>query len=286
MVSNKLMVAAFATLASLVVVDAGPCRPSSTTAITTTSATETASSVSTTEKSTEISATVTESETTTTVTNSETTTTATESETSTTVTNSETTTAVSTTETSTTVSESATSTTTTADAGPTTLLINSNFDDGTTSPWIVTPKTDDPFSLSSDHFEGTNSGRLEFGIVPGFAYTNYFYQKVDKKLLKVGTYHLLGFTLVDYYSDNPGGDGCGTMRVACFMGAPANHQNVPGSVTLASADVAVGSWFPLDTVCTFTDEILAQYDEFGVAFGFNCANAGVNLDAVSFERST
>ncbi|KAF4456187.1 hypothetical protein FALBO_15473 [Fusarium albosuccineum] len=247
MVSSKLMVAAFATLASLVVVDAGPCRPSSTTAITTTSATETASSSSTTETSTGVSTTL---------------------------------------ETTTTVTESATSTTITADAGPTPLLVNPNFDDDTISPWIVTPKTDDPFSLSSDHFEGTNSGRLEFGIVSGFAYTNYFYQKVDKELLKAGMYHLLGFTRVDYYSDNPGGDGCGAMRVACFMGAPANHQNVPGSVTLASADVAVGSWFSLDTVCTFTDEMVAQYDEFGVAFGFNCANAGVNLDAVSFERAT
>ncbi|KAG5805460.1 hypothetical protein H9Q74_010220 [Fusarium xylarioides] len=124
MVSNKLIVAAFAALAS--VANAGPCKPSVTKAITT-SATDTAASSTYVETSTA----VTESET---VTGSETVTTATDA-----------TTEASSTEASTTVAESATTTMSVDDP----LLTNADFEDDTTAPWQLLTEHEDTLVLGS-----------------------------------------------------------------------------------------------------------------------------------------
>ncbi|KAH7477614.1 hypothetical protein FOMA001_g9134 [Fusarium oxysporum f. sp. matthiolae] len=274
---NKLIVVAFATLASLITVDAGPCRPSSTSVVTT-SASESASSTFSAETSAR-SLTASEASTTTTVStettiNAETSTIASEAETSTTetegattttdegetstvATSIETTTAIATTESSMIISETTTATTTTAEGEPT-YLINPSFDDGTTAPWIVTPYSN-AFSLSSQSYQGPASGRQVFGAGPGYPYENVFYQKIDKKLLKAGTYSLKGYVHVDQYIDDDNINGCSYISASCVAGPPENLQS-----------------------CRFTEQDLSQYDQFGVAFGFTCYNTGVNLDAVTF----
>ncbi|RKL04651.1 hypothetical protein BFJ71_g3435 [Fusarium oxysporum] len=197
-----------------------------------------------------------EAETSTTETEGATTTTD-EGETSTVATSIETTTAIATTESSTIISETTTATTTTAEGEPT-YLINPSFDDGTTAPWIVTPYSN-AFSLSSQSYQGPASGRQVFGAGPGYPYENVFYQKIDKKLLKAGTYSLKGYVHVDQYIDDDNINGCSYISASCVAGPPENLQS-----------------------CRFTEQDLSQYDQFGVAFGFTCYNTGVNLDAVTF----
>ncbi|KAF4950150.1 hypothetical protein FSARC_13293 [Fusarium sarcochroum] len=190
------------------------------------------------------------------------------------------TTMTTTTEGTTTTAETATTTTTT-DAGPTTLLINGNFE-STTDPWLSTCENEPPV-LSDEYFEGASSGRLDFGIDDGESYNNYIYQKIDKKLLKAGSYKLKGFVKVDYFTAFQNSDGCNAMATGCYEGDPSNLQTVPGSVVVSSPDVAL-DWAPLDTTCTFTEEMLAQVDYISVIFGFSCANSGAYVDAVTFER--
>ncbi|KAL5621102.1 hypothetical protein FOBRF1_004348 [Fusarium oxysporum] len=286
---NKLIVVAFATLASLITVDAGPCRPSSTSVVTT-SASESASSTFSAETSarsltaSEASSVITESESTLTTAESTTTTTEVEGVTTTTAESEKATTTVSTettisaetstiaseAETSTTETEGATTTTaegetsttttatTTTAEGEPTYLINPSFDDGTTAPWIVTPYSN-AFSLSSQSYQGPASGRQVFGAGPGYPYENMFYQKIDKKLLKAGTYSLKGYVHVDQYIDDDNINGCSYISASCVAGPPENLQS-----------------------CRFTEQDLSRYDQFGVAFGFTCYNTGVNLDAVTF----
>ncbi|KNA98338.1 hypothetical protein FOXG_02708 [Fusarium oxysporum f. sp. lycopersici 4287] len=278
---NKLIVVAFATLASLITVDAGPCRPSPTSVVTT-SASQSASSTFLAETSarsltaSEASSVITESESTLTTAESTTTTTevegvttttaesekatttvstettisaetstiASEAETSTTeaegattttdegetstvATSIETTTAIATTESSTIISETTTATTTTAEGEPT-YLINPNFDDGTTAPWIVAPNSN-PFGLSSQSYQGPASGRQVFGAGPGYPYSNVFYQKIDKKLLKAGAYSLKGYVHVDQYITDDSINGCSYIAASCVAGPPGNPENMFGT---------------------------------------------------------
>src|SRR6478735_8270004 len=174
MVSNKLIVAAFAALAS--VANASPCKPSSTKAITT-SATETASAGFTSKTSTGSSTSV---ETNTAITESET---VTESETAATE-------ALST-EASTTVAESATTTTTVDEP----LLTNAGFDDGTTAPWQLLTQHQDTLVLGRA-LQGSASGKVQFGTEAGSQYSNIIIQKINKKSLKTGSYVLEGRTRV------------------------------------------------------------------------------------------
>ncbi|ENH62352.1 hypothetical protein FOC1_g10015328 [Fusarium oxysporum f. sp. cubense race 1] len=329
---NKLIVVAFATLASLITVDAGTCRPSSTSVVTT-SASESASSTFSAETSarsltaSEASSVITESESTLTIAESTTTTTevegvttttaesekatttvstettisaetstiASEAETSTTetegtttttdagetstvATSIETTTAIATTESSTIISETTTATTTTAEGEPT-YLINPSFDDGTTAPWIVTPYSN-AFSLSSQSYQGSASGRQVFGAGPGHPYENVFYKKIDKKLLKAGTYSLKGYVHVDQYIDDDSNNGCSYISASCVAGPPENLESVLGAGQV-SANAGL-DWYLMNGGCRFTEQDLSRYDQFGVAFGFTCYNTGVNLDDVTF----
>ncbi|KAH7226971.1 hypothetical protein BKA60DRAFT_659783 [Fusarium oxysporum] len=299
MVSNKLIAAAFANLALLISVNAGPCKPQSIA----TSATESvsASALSTTiEISTVITETetATETEITTTLTEDGTTMSASVSETSTTiaisesttvvsssdttlVTSSEATTAPTTTEGTTTVAESAT-TTTTAEAEPTELLINGNFDLGTVDPWL---SSNDAIQLgSSSPSEGPAYALLQFGISDGESYNNRVYQKIDKSLLKTGVYRLSAQLRVDYASNTQFGDGCNAMAVGCYYGDPNNVVPVQGGSVTVSADDAAGQWTPLDTTCSLTEDKLSQYGYLSVSIGFSCANAEANVDAVTFEE--
>ncbi|EWY87712.1 hypothetical protein FOYG_09110 [Fusarium oxysporum NRRL 32931] len=323
---NKLIVVAFATLASLITVDAGPCRPSSTSVVTT-SASESASSTFSAETSarsltaseassviTESESTLTTAESTTTTTevegvttttaesekatttvstettiNAETSTIASEAETSTTETEGATTktdegetltvaTAIATTESSTIISETTTATTTTAEGEPT-YLIDPNFDDGTTAPWIVAPNSN-PFSLSSQSYQGPASGRQVFGAGPGYPYSNVFYQKIDKKLLKAGAYSLKGYVHVDQYITDDSINGCSYIAASCVAGPPGNLENMFGTSGISGN--AGLNWYQMITACSFTEQDLSQYDQFGITFGFTCYNSGVNLDAVTF----
>ncbi|KAH7212198.1 hypothetical protein DER44DRAFT_808021 [Fusarium oxysporum] len=153
-------------------------------------------------------------------------------------------------------------TTTAADADPTPLLINGNFDLDTAEPWLSTHSESVDRDTNSP-FEGSASGRLLFGVDGGLAYNNYFYQKIDTKDLKAASYRLSGLVRVDYYNPSISGDG---MQ---FNGGWL---------------VAVDNWFPLDTTCTLTEEMLSQYDYVSVTFGFSCAEVGANLDAVAFQE--
>ncbi|KAF5597983.1 hypothetical protein FPANT_3936 [Fusarium pseudoanthophilum] len=330
MVPNRLVVAAFAALSSLILVDASPCRPS----VATTSAIESlsstisheisAGSLTTSDASsltTEREATITttdsttatteiEGATTTTTAASETstiplssqatistetstiasdaktstteaegaTTTTAEDETSTVATSIETTTTIATTEGLTTVTGRTTATTTTAEGEPT-YLTNLSFDDGTTAPWVATPYSN-PLSLSSQSFQGPASGRQVFGSGSGTAYVNYFYQKLDKSLLKPGQYSLKGYVRVDAAFSDDVMNACGSVSAGCLAGTPGNFQNVAGGSGV-SANGAT-DWYLLQVACDFDEQILSQYDQFGVGFGFYCFNSGGNLDGVSF----
>ncbi|RBA13484.1 hypothetical protein FPRO05_02277 [Fusarium proliferatum] len=306
MVSNKLIVAAFANLALLTSVNAGPCKPQSiatsatgtgstivvsdtTTAISTTIETSTAVTEIETTTATDTTTTLTEyatstsalvSETSTTIAVSESTTVVSSSDT-TIVTSSEATTAPTTTEGTTTVAESAT-TTTTAEAEPTELLINGNFDLGTVNPWL---SANDPIQLgSSSPYEGPAYARLQFAIDDGESYNNYVYQKIDKSLLKAGTYRLAAQLRVDGASDNMYDDGCNAMAVVCYYGDPSSVVPVQGGANTVSANAAVQQWTPLSTTCSLRQDKLDQYGYLSVAIGFSCANAEGDVDAVTFEE--
>ncbi|PNP79775.1 hypothetical protein FNYG_06868 [Fusarium nygamai] len=293
MVPNRLAVAAFAALSSLILVDAGPCRPS----VATTSAIESVSStisheisagsLTTSEASiltteTEATRTTTDSTTTTTEIKEATATTTAASETSTITLSSqdtiETTTTIATTEGSTTVPEGTTATTTTAEGEPT-YLTNLSFDDGTNAPWIATPYSN-PLSLSSQSFQGPASGRQVFGSGSGTAYVNYFYQELDKSLLKAGRYSLKGYVRVNQAFSDDVLNGCGSVSAGCLAGSPGNFQNVAGGSGIGANGAT--DWYLLQVGCDFDEQILSQYDQFGVGFGFYCFNSGGNLDDVSF----
>jgi len=166
MVSNKLIVAAFAALAS--VANASPCKPSFTKAITT-SATETAGSSTYVETGTAI----TESET------------AIESETATTdttvTTATDATTETLSTEASTTVAEGATTTTTAGQP----LLTNADFEDGTTAPWELIPENKGALLLGRG-FQSPASGKIQFESDNGSQYVSLVIQKINKQALKAG----------------------------------------------------------------------------------------------------
>ncbi|KAH6964970.1 hypothetical protein EDB82DRAFT_568926 [Fusarium venenatum] len=180
----------------------------------------------------------------------------------------------------------ATSTTTTEDAGPTPLLINANFDLDTTEPWLSEDdQLTQPIAIGSyQPYQGPAYGKLNFGSDQGESYNNDIYQKVDTQLLKASSYQLAGFVRVDIASQNQFTDGCNAMAIMCTLGDPNSLNRVPGSVRTVSADSAEGEWTLLDTTCTFTEEMLSQYDYITVAFGFSCINAEANLDAVTFEQ--
>ncbi|KAG4269201.1 hypothetical protein FPRO04_12190 [Fusarium proliferatum] len=214
--------------------------------------------------------------------NTDTTTVATSSETSMGITTTQATTEATSTESSAIATETAT-TTTVADADPTPVIINSSFDLDTTEPWLST-RSETIDRDTSDPFEGPASGRLEYGIDGGQAYWNYFYQKVNTNDLKTASYRLSGSIRVDYYTNSVGGDGCNTLALECTLGDPNNYDRVPGSNVMGSPSGAVNNWVSVDTTCTFTEEMLSQYDYVSITFGFNCANVGANLDAVTFEE--
>ncbi|KAF5227456.1 hypothetical protein FAUST_11760 [Fusarium austroamericanum] len=240
MVSNKLIGAAFAVLASLG--NASPCKPSSTKAITVlTSETTTADFTSNTGTTFSIS--------------SETSTSDGEKETNT----GTTTDATSSTEVSTSASEGAT--TTTIAEGP--LLSNAGFDDGTTAPWEIITTHDDTLVLGRA-FQGSASGKIEFGIEDGRQY-----------------YNSIGRTVVDYFSDD--GDGCSIVITACAKGSLGSYAFIPGSIIRESAEKSVGNWHQTVTTCKFTQEMLAENADISVVFGFKCANAAVYLDSVEFK---
>ncbi|KAH7242749.1 hypothetical protein BKA59DRAFT_402061, partial [Fusarium tricinctum] len=315
-VSNKLLVSAFATLASLVVVDAGPCKPK-------TSSTGTASASLASETTTAPIVTI---ETSTTTADSRTTTTATENGTtmtvfvsgeSTTTVNSETsmevseiettgvakseiiivtsgteaTTVVSSTEITTVATTTdgsltladATTTTTTADAGPTNLLINGNFDLGSASPWGTTRAPSGRLAYD-DPFEGPAYAQLDFSIEDGAAYNNYLYQTIDKSLLKAGSYELSAMLHVDLATDNIYGDGCNSMGVGCYYGDPSMLNRVQGPFVMVSAENALHQWTPLTTTCLLVEQTLSDYDYISAVIGFGCANSLGGVDAVAFEK--
>jgi hypothetical protein len=137
------------------------------------------------------------------------------------------------------ISETTTATTTTAEGEPT-YLINPSFDDGTTAPWIVTPYSN-AFSLSSQSYQGPASGRQVFGAGPGYPYENVFYQKIDKKLLKAGTYSLKGYVHVDQYIDDDNINGCSYISASCVAGPPENLQSVLGAGGLVQTLVWIGT---------------------------------------------
>ncbi|KAF5576955.1 hypothetical protein FPANT_10688 [Fusarium pseudoanthophilum] len=210
----------------------------------------------------------------------DTTTAATNTETSMTITTTEATTEATSTEGSTIATETAT-TTTAADADPTPLLINSSFDLDTTEPWLsIGPEAVNRDTTSP--FEGPASGRLEFVIDNGASYANYIYQAIETKDLKAASYRLAGSIRVDYYTSSVTGDGCNTFTLGCTVGDPNYLDFIQESTVVGSPDGAVNTWLPLDTTCTLTEEMLSQYDYVSVTFGFNCANVGANVDAVTF----
>ncbi|KAF5653882.1 hypothetical protein F25303_1914 [Fusarium sp. NRRL 25303] len=214
--------------------------------------------------------------------NTDTTTAATESETSMEITTTQATTEATSSESSTIPTETAT-TTTAADADPTPVLINSSFDLDTTEPWLST-RSETVHRDTNNPFEGPASGRLEFGIDGGQAYYNYFYQKIDTKDLKAASYRLSGSIRVDYYTNSVSGDGCNALALGCTLGDPNNLDRVPGSTVMGSPSGAVNNWIPLDTTCTFTEDMLYEHDYASITFGFSCAEVGANLDAVTFQE--
>ncbi|KAI1011952.1 hypothetical protein LB503_004351 [Fusarium chuoi] len=214
--------------------------------------------------------------------NTDTTTAATESETSMGITTTQATTEATSTESSTIATETAT-TTTAADSDPTPVLINSSFDLDTTEPWLTT-RSDTIYRDTNNPFEGPASGHIEFGIDGGQSYYNYFYQKIDTKDLKAASYRLSGSIRVDYYTNSVSGDGCNAFALGCTLGDPNNLDRVPGSTVMGSPSGAVNTWVPLDTTCTFTEEMLSEHDYISITFGFSCAEVGANLDAVTFQE--
>ncbi|KAF0636560.1 hypothetical protein FPSE5266_06698 [Fusarium pseudograminearum] len=255
MVSNKLIVSAFAVLASMA--NASPCKPSSTVISTTettsagfTSNTETASATIV-ETSTFVTETETAAETTAD--------------------------ATSTIEASTTVSEAAT-TTTTVD-GP--LITNAGFEDGTTAPWELISEKDDNLVLAGGAYEGTALGKVEFGVKDGAQYGNIIMQKINKKVLVPGSYSLEGWTRVDYFSET--GDGCSNIIAACLRGSVGGIIPVPGSAVRKSAESAVEDWYQIATTCTITQDMIDADLPINVVFGFNCAEAGAYLDSVELK---
>ncbi|PNP73225.1 hypothetical protein FNYG_13436 [Fusarium nygamai] len=305
MVSNKLIAAAFANLALLASVNAGPCKPQSimtsatgsktvvsdaTTALSTTIETSTAIGEAETTTEAEITTTLTDdgtstgapvSETSTTIAVSESTTVAGSSDT-TMVTSSDATATPTTTEGTTTVAESATATTT-AEAEPTELLINGNFDLGTVNPWL---SDNEPIQLgSSSPYQGPAYALLQFRVSEeGESVNNGVYQKIDKSLLKAGTYRLSARLRVDGASDNMYDKGCNAMGVVCYYGDPININPVQGGAETVLADAADGQWAPLSVECSLRQDKLDQYGYLSVYIGFSCANAEANVDAVTFEE--
>ncbi|KAI6750682.1 hypothetical protein HG530_014578 [Fusarium avenaceum] len=187
MVSNKLIAAAFANLALLASVNAGPFVVSDTSsALSTTIETSTAITEIRTASETEVitkDATTTSalvSETSTTIAVSESTTVVSSSDT-TIVTSSEATTVPTTTDGTATVAESAT-TTTTAEAEPIELLINGNFDLGTVNPWL---SGNGPVQVgSSSPYEGPAYTLLQFRIDNGESVNNRVYQKIGPPVVR------------------------------------------------------------------------------------------------------
>jgi hypothetical protein len=207
-----------------------------------------------------------------------------DSETTTVASSTEATTMTSSTEATTgsTVAETAT-TTTAADAGPTNLLINGNFDLGTTSPWQTT--TDPTVSLGSNKpFEGLAYGEVEYFLDDGQAYNNYVYQMIDKSRLHAGSYQLSAMLRVDLATNNIFSDGCNSMAVGCYYGDPSMLNYVKGSFVTVSADSAVNQWTPLIATCSLVEQTLSNYDYVSVAIGFSCANAIASVDAVVFQE--
>jgi hypothetical protein len=241
--------------------------------------TETATTTTLTQDGTTTSESVSEESTTSTV--SESTTDVSNSDT-TLVTSSEATTAPTTTEGTTTVTEGA-ATTTTAEAEPTELLINGNFDLGTVNPWL---SDNEPIQLGASlPYEGPAYAVLQFGMSDeGESINNRVYQKINKSLLKAGTYRLTARLRVDGASDNMYDDGCNAMAVGCYYGDPSNIVPVQGGSNTVSANDAVLRWAPLSVTCSLTQDKLDQYGYLSVSIGFSCANAEGDVDAVTFEE--
>ncbi|KAF5639331.1 hypothetical protein F52700_4183 [Fusarium sp. NRRL 52700] len=306
MVSNKLIMAALANLALLASVHAGPCKPQSiatsateTASVTFVSDTTTAATTAETSITTTEAKTTTETEATTALTQDGTTMSESVSEASTTIaisegttavtssdttiiTSDEATTAPTTTEGTTTVAESAT-TTTTAEAEPTELLINGNFDLGTVNPWL---SDNEPIQLgSSSPHQGPAYARLQFGeSEDNESVNNRVYQKIDKSLLKAGSYKLSAWLRVDQATVSQLDDGCNAMAVGCYYGDPSNIVPVQGGSNTVSAYDALNQWAPLDVTCSLSQTKLDQYGYLSVAVGFSCMNAQGDVDAVTFEE--
>ncbi|KAF4953079.1 hypothetical protein FGADI_6229 [Fusarium gaditjirri] len=214
--------------------------------------------------------------------NTDTTTAATNSETSMVITTTQATTLATSTEGSTITTETATMTTA-VDADPTPLLINSGFDLDTTEPWLST-HSETVHRDTNSPLEGPASGRLVFVIDDEKTYYNYFYQKIDTKNLKAASYRLSGSICADYYTNSVNGDGCNSLALGCTLGDQNNFDRVPGSTVMGNPSGAVNNWVPLDTTCTLTEDMLSQHDYVSITFGFSCAEAGANLDAVTFQE--
>ncbi|KAJ4329168.1 hypothetical protein N0V84_000293 [Fusarium piperis] len=298
MVSNKLVVVAFAALASIAVVDAGVCRPSGSTTISSASATETSgTTVTSTSVTIETGSTTTskaissaDTSSTTAGTSSGTTsassveTTSTVAETSSTLTTLTTVETNSAQTTSTTVETSSETTaqtkSTTAEVVPTNLVTNPEFDQGL-QPWQAIPYPDQDLSLTDDSYRTEKAALLHFESKSGSPFTNYLYHRIDKSLLKAGSYALEGFVKVDSPGDE--GEGCTRAVVACLVG-PIGLTEAILNVGVLPATFAEGRWAKIMTVCDVTEEKLDEIDDFGVAVGFECFNTNAYLDSVSFKE--
>ncbi|KAH7273429.1 hypothetical protein B0J15DRAFT_477124 [Fusarium solani] len=294
MVSNKLMAVAFAALASLAVVDAGVCIPHGTTTISSASATEassttaaTSTSVTIETDSTTTSGTVSSAETssttaetlsgTTSASSVETTSTAAES--SSTLTTLTTIATTSTTVETSSGTTSAQTTSTTAEVVPTNLVTNPEFNDGL-QPWQAIPYPDQDLFLTDDSYKTEKAARLYFESKSGSPFTNYLYHRIDKSLLKAGSYALEGFVKVDSPGDE--GEGCTRAVAACLVG-PIGLTEAILNVGVLPATFAESRWAKISTICDVTEEKLEEIDDFGVAIGFECFNTNAYLDSVSFK---
>ncbi|KAL2675428.1 hypothetical protein Neosp_011613 [[Neocosmospora] mangrovei] len=281
MVSNKLMAVAFTALASLSVVDAGVCVPHGTTisSETSTTATTTSTSVTIETGSTTTSGTVsTETSSTTAQTSSGTASASSVETTSTTVETSSTFTTLTTIATTSTTVETS-SGTTTAQVVPTNLVSNPEFDDGL-QPWQAIPYPDQDLFLTDDSYKTENAARLHFESKSGSAFTNYLYHRIEKSLLKAGSYALEGFVKVDSPGDE--GEGCTRAVAACLVG-PIGLTEAILNVGVLPATAAENQWAKILTICDVTEEKLEEIDDFGVAIGFECINTNAYLDSVSFK---
>lgn len=279
------MAVAFTALASLSVVDAGVCVPHGTTISSESSTTATATSTSVTIEtgSTNTSGTVsTETSLTTAETSSGTTsaeTTSTVAESSSTFTTLTTIATTSTTVETSSGTTSAQTTSTTAQVVPTNLVSNPEFDDGL-QPWQAIPYPDQDLSLTDDSYKTENAARLHFEFKSGSAFTNYLYHRIEKSLLKAGSYALKGFVKVDSPGDE--GEGCTRAVAACLVG-PIGLTEAILNVAVLPATAAEGQWAKILTICDVTEEKLEEIDDFGVAIGFECINTNAYLDSVSFK---